>query len=279
MTNNTAQNPTGSSLTEPVQPRTDSEKDRAERSIMAVSSLKNKALASTNLSVIILRKPDYQPVVTTKERLIRGPFRLNLPTISLPNPQYFGGVGFMGGNEHLGGSLLGEVRLNRHWSVQTGIRLMALTGFDFHSDEDFKKEDGRDFRNLYAPNVAPGNEIQHIQQIYGLVQIPLTVAYHYPLGRAWGLRLGLGTNLDLLAHSRITFDFERSGRDFEHGLHESNVPVSLFNNATISAGVERQWKRVLFRASPYISPQLKRVSYKDDAFYWGGQVQVLWQFM
>jgi len=275
---NKATNRAGGRLMESVQLHTNVEKERTEQADVAVILLKNRDLPTNNLSATILRKPVYQPIAVTKAVPVRRPFRLNLPTLSLPKAQYFGGVDFMGGDEHLGGSLLGEVRINRHWSVQTGVRAMALTGFDYRSDEEFRRENGRDFRALYAPNVAPGTEIQHIRQLYGLVQIPLTVAYHYPLGRAWGLRLDVGTSVDVLARSRIRFEVDRSGRDSEHELHESNIPISLFNNATISVGVERQWKRLLFRASPYMSPQLKRVRYKDDAFYWGGQVQVLWQF-
>ncbi len=265
-------------LTDSVQQRIDAEKEPVERSGVVVDLLKNRDIVPTKLSATIPRKPVYQPVAVSEVIPVRKPFRLHLPTVSLPNVQYFGGVAFSAGDKNSGGSLLGEVRLNRHWSVQAGVRALAQTGFDYHSSEDFEEHEGRDFRTLYAPNVTSGSEIQDIRQTYGLVQIPLAVAYHYPLGQAWGLRLGLGTNLDLLAHSRITFDFKRSGQEFEHGLHESNVPVSLFNNATVSAGVERQWKRLLLRASPYISPQFRRVSYKDDAFYWGGQVQLLWQF-
>ena len=271
---NTAPNPTGSGLTEPVQPGTELEKELTKRAKVVVSSLKNRSLSSTNLSSTILRKP----VSLSKVLAVRKSFRMHLPSVSLPKAQYFGGAGFSLGSGQVGGSLLGEVRLNPRWSVQTGVQMMAQKGFRYHSSEAFEEHEGRDFHALYAPNVAPGNEIQNIDQTYTLFQIPLTVAYHYPLGRVWALRLGVGTNLDLLAHSRITFDYERNGREFEHGLDEGSTRVSLFNNATVSLGLERQWKRLLFRASPYISPQLKQVSYKDDAVYWGGQVQVLWQF-
>ncbi len=253
------------------------ENQRIEQVLSVTNLLVAKSLTTKNLSILIKRRPVYWPADAHGTSPVRKAFRLPMAMVSLSKAQFFGGAGFSLGNEQLGGSVLGEIRLNPRWSVQTGVRLLSQTGFQYHSPEDFEEHEGQDFRASYAPNVAPGDEIQNIDQTYTILQIPLTVAYHYPLGRSWALRLGIGTNFDLLAQSRVTFDYERNGRDFEQGLNESNVPVSLFNNAMISLGFERPWKRFLLRASPYISPQIKRVGYRPEDVYWGGQVQVLWQ--
>lgn len=256
----------------------ESEKQLMERVVLATNLITSKSLTAGNLSAIIKRQPVYQPASVPAMSPVRKSFRLHLPTVSLANAQYFSGAGFSLGNQQLGGSLLGEIRLRPRWSVQVGVHLLSQTGFQYHSADEFEQTENQDFRALYAPNVAPGDEIQNIDQTYTILQLPLTVAYHYPLGRSWALRLGVGTTLDLLAQSRVTFDFERNGLDFEQGLKEGNVPVRLFNNATVSLGLERQWKRLLLRASPFVSPQIKWVGYRVEAIYWGGQVQVLWQF-
>ena len=212
-----------------------------------------------------------------KQAAKRG-FHLTLPHVSVAKSSLFAGVGAGGGNEHLSGSVLGEWRINPRWSVQAGLTYSWLFREGYDDDERFETRTQQDFRSLYAPNVPRTDEIHDITQTYRLFQLPLTVAYHYPLGRNWSLRFGLGTALDLNVLNRIGFDYRENSRMSLQGLYEATEPTHLLNNLTFSSGIERQWKGWLFRASPFISPQLRPVSYKPDNLYWGGQLQVLRRF-
>jgi hypothetical protein len=205
-------------------------------------------------------------------------FHLTLPHVSVAKSSLFAGVGAGGGNEHLGGSVLGEWRVSPRWSVQAGLTYSWLFRERYDDDERFETRTQQDFRMLYAPNVPRPDEIHDIHQTYQLFQLPLTVAYHYSLGRDWSLRFGLGTALDLNVLNRVGFKYRENGPTSLLGLYEATEPTRLLNSLTVSAGIERQWKSWLFRASPFISPQLRPVSYKPDNLYWGGQLQVLRRF-
>lgn len=228
------------------------------------------------------------PVSVITVQPARRPFRLGLPQLSLPTINFpklavagssvWAGVSGGAGNEHLSSSVLGEWRFKPRWSVQSGIQYRILYGEGFDDDDHFETRTQQDFRTLYAPNVPRTDEIHDISQTYQLLQIPLTIAYHYSLGHDWSLRFGVGTSLDLSAVNRLTFDYRENGQSSERGFYQATIPVRVVNNLTISAGIERQWQGWLFRASPFISPQLTPVSYKPDNLYWGGQVQLLHHF-
>lgn len=208
----------------------------------------------------------------------RQPFQIHWPTMSLAKAQYLAGVGFDVANSQLGVSLLGEVRFHPRWSLQAGVRLLSQTGYQYYTAEQFENQERQDFRSLYAPYVPQNYDLLNIDQSFTLLQLPLTVAYHYPLKQHWGLRFGLGTDIDLYARNRITFDYKESSREFEHGLYQSTVPVSLFSTVTVSVGLERSWKKWRFRAGPFISPQLKPVNYRREELNWGAKVQAFWTF-
>ncbi len=217
--------------------------------------------------------PATAPVVGSAQK---SPFRINWPGMSMAGAQYYTGGGLTVANEQLGGSVLGEVRRQR-WSLQTGLQVKSVRGYQYYTAEQFEDREGQNFRSQYAPYVPQNYDLLNIDQTYLIVQLPITVAYHYPLGRHWGLRFGLGTDVDVYAHSRITFDYKENNRNFEQGLYESMVPARLLTNITASAGVERSWNRWLFRAGPYISPQVKAVGYRPEPLYWGATGQVLWR--
>jgi hypothetical protein len=199
------------------------------------------------------------------------------PKVAVAGSSLWAGAGVGLGHDQLSSSLLGEWRLNSHWSIQTGVQL-TLQGDHFFSDDDFQKRTHQDFRTLYAPNIPYSYELLDISQSYQLVQLPLTVAYHYPLGHDWSLRFGVGTSLNLYARNRVGYDYRENSRSFDHGLYREPVPVSVINNVTVSAGIERQWKGWLFRASPFISPQLKPALHNHDDLFWGVQAGIMHQF-
>ncbi|GAB4038514.1 hypothetical protein GCM10028809_56930 [Spirosoma gilvum] len=200
-----------------------------------------------------------------------------MPSLSVPNAQYRIGTGLTGGSDQAGGALLGEIMLNRHWSVQAGVQLGYSQGFNYRDEQDFNEHQKEDFRETYASQVPSSSTIQDIQQMTFLAQIPIQVAYHYPFGRQWGLRLGLGTDLNLWGRSVVSFDYRENSRSSEHELARSNEHVHAFKNLMLSTTLERSWRKWQFRAGPFISPQLRSVDYKRDDLSWGANLQIFYR--
>ena len=204
---------------------------------------------------------------------------LAFPKVAVAGSSLWAGGGVSAGHDQLSTALLGEWRLNTHWSIQTGVQL-TLQGDHFFSDDDFQKRTRQDFRTLYAPDIPSSYELMDISQSYRFVQLPLTVAYHYPLGHDWSLRFGVGTNINLYARNQVAFDYRGSSQSVNQGLYREPAPVSVINTVVVSAGIERQWKEWLFRASPFISPQLKPVAVvrNHTDLFWGVQAGILHRF-
>ncbi|MEO6687182.1 MAG: hypothetical protein ABIN24_14525, partial [Dyadobacter sp.] len=117
----------------------------------------------------------------------------------LKKMEYYAGGSLEAGNNQFGASLLGELRITPKWSFQTGFRWMQVSGDGYFSAEQYSQRTGRDFRALYAPYVAQNVDLLNIEQNYQLLQIPLTVAYHYQMLPNWTIRFGLGTDLSIYA--------------------------------------------------------------------------------
>ncbi|WP_461094037.1 porin family protein [Spirosoma gilvum] len=232
---------------------------------------------STGWKIILPSRPLSIPVHVVPVRATRRSWHLTMPSLSVPNAQYRIGTGLTGGSDQAGGALLGEIMLNRHWSVQAGVQLGYSQGFNYRDEQDFNEHQKEDFRETYASQVPSSSTIQDIQQMTFLAQIPIQVAYHYPFGRQWGLRLGLGTDLNLWGRSVVSFDYRENSRSSEHELARSNEHVHAFKNLMLSTTLERSWRKWQFRAGPFISPQLRSVDYKRDDLSWGANLQIFYR--
>ena len=118
----------------------------------------------------------------------------------------------------------------------------------------------------------------NIEQDYQLVQIPLTIAYHYEILPDWALRFGIGTDFSVYAHKDIHFDYKENSQSFDKGEYNAKLAVKPFNDMTINLGLERRSNKFLFRVSPYVSPQLRKTEFSKKDLSWGARVQVLYKF-
>lgn len=241
----------------------------ANRPLIPASGSPGNRLADRSLTV-----PKTELAGVTKAT--KRPWHLIIPRLSVPKAQYRAGVGLLGGSDQLSGALLGELQINRHWSVQAGIQVSLVDGFHYRDEQDFGKHRNNDFRQTYGVLAPTAADLEDINLRSTLFQLPVQVAYHYPLGRQWGLRFGLGTELTVGARSTVGYDYRENNRSNEYELTVNNGSVNVFNNLTVSTSLERSWKRWYFRAGPFISPQLRPVSYKSDDLLWGGSLQVLY---
>ena len=241
-----------------------------------LASLKT-GTTSNPLSIISPSRPLVVPKSEWSVKATRRSWHLAMPRLAVPNLQYRIGGGLTGGNDQVGGALLGEIMLNRHWSVQTGLQLAYNAGFHYRDEQEFDKHEKEDFRQTYASQVPTSSDIEDINQMSQFIQVPIQVAYHFLLGRQWGLRLGLGTNLNVWTHSAVSYTYRENSRSSEHGSSLIEEPTYVFNNLTLSTAVERSWKKWVFRAGPFISPQLRRAGYKSDDLSWGASLQIFHQ--
>jgi hypothetical protein len=197
---------------------------------------------------------------------------------ALKKMDYYIGVSLDAGYRQVAASLLGELRITPKWSFQAGARWTEITARSYDTAEQYSLQTGKDFRTLYAPYVAQGVDLLNIEQNYQLVQIPLIIAYHYEIRPNWGLRFGLGTDLSIYSSKDIQFDYRENTQSFNKGEYNSKLAVKPFNDVTINLGLERRTNRLLFRISPYVSPQLQKTEFSSGNFSWGARAQVLYKF-
>ena len=237
---------------------------------LSKATILNKSLVAYRVAV--------PPTTLTVTKQHRQRWHLSLPSLSVPNAQYRLGGGLTGGAEdQVGGTVFGEVALNPRWSFQTGVRVLHSQGFHYRNERDFEDHQDEDFHQLYTPQLPLMSDIEDINLSSVIAQVPIQLAYHYPLSKQWRLRLGIGTDLDLWVRSIVSYKYQGTGRSSERGMIAVEPSVHLFNNVTLTPSVEWYRKRWLFRAGPFISPQLRSVSYKPDDLSWGINLQVLYQ--
>lgn len=198
---------------------------------------------------------------------------IKLPSISLANLKYRVGVSFDVGNEQIGGSLLSDVLLSKHWSMNTGLRFLNITGKGYYTAEQYLFDTKQDFRQLYAPYVLVNYDIINLEFQNYLLQIPIGITYRYPLRNDFTLLFSATTDLNLYARQYINFDYKEDNSKFEQGTYKSTLSKSLLNNLELSAGLEKKYNRMIFQIHPYISTQSKETAYKKEEFVFGAKMR------
>ncbi|MHA4739569.1 hypothetical protein [Dyadobacter sp. MSC1_007] len=196
----------------------------------------------------------------------------------LKRMDYYVGGSLDAGNRLVAGSVLGELRITPKWSFQTGARWTEITGDSYDTAEQFGQKTGQDFRTLYAPYVAQNVDLLNIEQNHRIVQIPLTIAYHYEILPDWALRFGIGTDLSVSAQKDIHFDYKENSQSFDKGEYNAKLAIKPINDITINLGMERRSNKFLFRVSPYVSPQFHKTEFFSRDLLWGARVQALYKF-
>ncbi len=228
------------------------------------------------LAVVRLQRPAIKAPMTapSKESVEAFPAKKQF---QWPDWHYYAGAGFNAGKDAAGASALGEIRLSPKWSVQTGLGWQQITGPGYYTAEQYKQQTGEDFRKLYAPYVAENVDLLNIEHSYQVIQVPVAFAYHYRLHPAWALRFGLGTDLTVYGQQRIHFDYKEDNLSFDQGEYNASLRVPAFSNLTAQIGIERSWKRFLFRLGPVATWQLRNVAYAKSNFSPGFRLQVLYR--
>ncbi|MDP4268034.1 MAG: hypothetical protein Q8880_11435 [Bacteroidota bacterium] len=235
-------------------------KDELKEAFRLDSLNNNKSLT------IISSSPD-----TSKSENKSGSSIIN----SLRNIHYQIGLGFEGANRQKGIGLVGEVFLTDRWSISTGLKILGINNEKYFDDNDFHQHKGEYLRNVYDKYVTDSIFAKNIGMKNILLQVPLKVNYKLPLRHNFSLLFSLGTDLDVSAKQFIGYDHDMNFNIGEHKDFQTTHPVVIFNNAMISAGIQKQWKSYVFQLLPFISPQLKSVVYKKEEVYFGLHCNIL----
>ena len=196
---------------------------------------------------------------------------INLP--SFANVKYRVGVSFDTGIDQIGLSILNEAILNKHWSINAGLRFINITGESYYTSEQYSFATKQDFRQLYSPYVPANFDLINLDFEHYLLQIPLGITYRYPIRKDFALLLSATTDLDLFVRQYINFDYKEDNNKFIQATYKSTLSKNLLNNLEFSAGLEKKYKRTIFQIHPYISTQLKETIYKKNAFELGAKMR------
>jgi hypothetical protein len=175
-------------------------------------------------------------------------------------PRYRVGLGVNAGLTQLGWGFNTEVIVNPRWSMSLGVSFLTIDGDKYFTEEYYNFKTKKDFRGTYAPRLPRNFDILNIDKRAQFVRLPIAVNYRIPLRHRITLLSSAGTDLNLNASDRVTFNYKPDNRVFETVKYENDRTVTVLNNVTLSVGVEKRWGNFIVQAQPYalfsLSPAL-----------------------
>ncbi len=247
------------------------------------STFKQQALLENNTQTI---KTDSTLVIDSLPKLEKDDSqRKNLTKnkktknhLSLKNLQYQAGLGLEKANTQFGIGIMGELFFSKRFSINVGFKYLNINNH-FRDSDDFNKQTNKDF---YAATsqFADTFNIANIAMNYNILQIPVAFNYSIPLKNDFAFLSSVGTDLDISTNLNVKYqEVVNYSKDIEKNtsLNVQYHPV-LFNNMVLAIGLQKQWNHIILQASPFISPQLKIVDYKQDNLYGGLRIRAFYKF-
>jgi hypothetical protein len=187
------------------------------------------------------------------------------------------GIGNDIANHQQGYGAFINFHLNKKWSLNTGLKFSRFGGEKFNDEIEFRREKDRNFRNDYPVSTPDSNMLSNIDISYNVIQVPLYVNYQFLIGAKSAIVFSFGSDLDIHAKENVHFHPEQAnnGIDVKRNLNV-NTPVLVFNNATLSVGVEKNFKRFSIQLSPFISQQITAMVYRKETNYYGAKLRMVY---
>jgi hypothetical protein len=247
-----------------------------ENSIAYLFKAENKRdsiVADSLVKKVIVEHKDSisSPAIVKKKMHVKN-------NLSLKNLGYQAGFGIEKANGQIGGSFIGELFVSKRFSINAGIKSLNIAANHYKDENDFYNKRQEKFNTIYAPNLSDNSlsTVSEISMSYNLIQLPVALSYYQPLKKNYSLLFSAGTDFDLYAKFHVRYELGYNDGMGEHeNLKYANV---FFNNAVLSAGIQKKWNHFNIQLSPFVSPQLKQVDYKKDNLYGGLRVRVFYQF-
>ncbi len=204
------------------------------------------------------------------------------PSISLKNIRFRAGGGLNIGDKYTGYNLMSSILLGKYWSLDVGIGKAKITGPEYFTEAAFKTKTGRPFQtwhkedNIRPPLMPP--QVFDIKTDVTLVRLPVSLTYRWPIKENFTLLFSGGTNLNLSAQQCYRFYYKERNDKIEEKEGNFNIKPAVSNDIMIAAGVEKQWRSIVFQAEAYAAPYLQKPAYLTDNRNLGVRFKVLYQF-
>lgn len=206
------------------------------------------------------------------------------PSISLKNIKFRMGAGLNIGDKFTGYSLNTNLLLGKYWSVDVGIGKARINGPQYFTDAVFKAKNNRDFQTWKKsgapqPPLLPPQAFD-ITTSVSLVRMPISLTYRWPINSNSGLTLLMsgGTNLNLSATQEYCFSYQERNGELEEEEGKFDVKPALSNDLMFSAGIEKQWKSLVFQTEVYAAPYLQKPTYLTENRNIGVRFKLLYHF-
>ncbi len=206
------------------------------------------------------------------------------PSISLKNIKFRMGAGLNIGDKFTGYSLNTNLLLGKYWSVDVGIGKARINGPQYFTDAVFKAKNNRDFQTWKKsgapqPPLLPPQAFD-ITTSVSLVRMPISLTYRWPINSNSGLTLLMsgGTNLNLSATQEYCFSYRERNGELEEEEGKFDVKPALSNDLMFSAGIEKQWKSLVFQTEVYAAPYLQKPTYLTENRNIGVRFKLLYHF-
>jgi hypothetical protein len=204
------------------------------------------------------------------------------PSISFKNVKFRMGAGFNIGDKFTGYTFNTSLLLGKYWSVDVGIGQAKINGPQYYTDAVFKAKNNRDFQTWKKsgtpqPPLLPPQAFD-ITTSVSLVRMPVSLTYRWPLNNSLTLLMSGGTNLNLSAIQEYCFSYRERNGELEVEKGKFDVKPALSNDFMFSAGIEKQWKSIVFQTEVYAAPYLQKPAYLTENRNIGVRFKLLYQF-
>ena len=172
--------------------------------------------------------------------------------------------------------------LGKYWSVDVGIGKAKINGPQYYTDAIFKAKNNWDFQTwkksgIPNPPLLPPQAFD-ITTSVSLVRMPISLTYRWPINSSITLLMSGGTNLNLSATQGYRFSYRERNGEYKQEEGKFEVKPALSNDFMFSAGVEKQWKSLVFQTEVYAAPYLQKPTYLTENRNIGVRFKLLYQF-
>lgn len=165
-----------------------------------------------------------------------------------------------------GGGVFTEIVFLDHWYFSPGIVFRKNKLERFRDEDEFHDQKSMHFKENYENHVIDIKRVTNIRLNSSIYAIPLNVGYRISLPYNFNTYLSLGTELNLAASQRVLFDGYDQHDSVAHPA-DFNIrkKIALIDHIVFSAGVQKEWKRFLVTAEPFIRTQTGAPKRKNNS--------------
>nr|WP_295931127.1 hypothetical protein [uncultured Dyadobacter sp.] len=173
-----------------------------------------------------------------------------VPKLPLKVPYRFGAGYQLEGNGQ-GKTVLGEVIVNKKFSIAAGITWLKAKPAEFFSEKIFREKNRRDFKTTHPGEVPLIFELYNIKIDQTVVQMPLTLAFRNTLKNDWAYYASMGTNIKISSKETISYDCRGPKNEFFNQKFSKKGDVSPITSMNFALGIEKTWYPIVVQAEGY----------------------------